>query len=99
MLRLLIECTDEEEVSSRKCDKFRSDLYEGLQCPQCVAPANAVAAASEVCESITTESQCLPDAAGAAEFADYSETDDAVAPAPDLVLQEGTRSTLFFLAV
>lgn len=92
MLRLLIECEDAAVVSARNCDTFRADLYNGLQCPQCVAPANAVAAASAVCEAIPTAAQCLPDAAGGAEFEDHTVLGDAIAPAPGgLVLGDGAR--------
>lgn len=90
VLRLLIECEDAAVVSARSCDTFRADLYNGLQCPQCVAPANAVAAASAVCEAIPTAAQCLPDAAGGAEFEDHTVLGDAIAPAPGgLVLGDG----------
>jgi hypothetical protein len=92
-LRLMIECQDATVVSSRQCDAFRADLYKGLRCPQCVEIANAVAAASAVCDTITSESQCSPDAADAsAAFEEDSSIQGsaAVAPASDgLELIEG----------
>lgn len=83
-------------MSSRQCDSFRRYLYEGLQCPQCVAPANAVAAASAVCARLTTPSLCVPEAAIAANFEDYSDLEDiAIAPSPDdFILASGIPNDL-----
>jgi hypothetical protein len=92
VLRLMIECQDASTVSSRKCDSFRRDLYIGLQCPQCVAPANAVAAATAVCGMITDEDRCFPEAAADADWEDVSPSDPPVVPAPDdLVLHAGAH--------